>query len=115
MALPNDVYNQILATLKAVNNRRSELSKRLLEKGKQARRYKVGDKVLVDRRNLTIPEGTTRALSGRWIGPYKITKDKWDGHAYELDIPARTRIHKVIHVSLLKPGGNPQPLDRGTQ
>ena len=32
-----------------------------------------------------------------------MVKDKWDGHAYELDIPAMTRIHKVIHVSLLKP------------
>ena len=29
--------------------------------------------------------------------------DKWDGHAYKVDIPARTRIHAVIHVSLLKP------------
>ena len=32
-----------------------------------------------------------------------MVKDKWDGHAYELDIPAMTRIHRVIHVSLLKP------------
>ena len=39
----------------------------------------------------------------RWIGPYYVVKDKWEGHAYELDIPARTRIHNVIHVSLLKP------------
>ena len=29
--------------------------------------------------------------------------DKWDGYAYKVDIPARTRIHAVIHVSLLKP------------
>ena len=44
-----------------------------------------------------------RALSDRWISPYVVVKDKWDGHAYELDIPTMTRIHKVIHVSLLKP------------
>ena len=29
--------------------------------------------------------------------------DKWDGYAYKVDVPARTRIHGVIHVSLLKP------------
>ena len=32
-----------------------------------------------------------------------MVKDRWDGHAYELDIPAMTCIHRVIHVSLLKP------------
>ena len=58
--------------------------------------------MLVDRRNLTIPEGV-RSLSDKWIGPHRIVKDKWDGHAYELDIPVRTRIHNVIHTSLLKP------------
>ena len=29
--------------------------------------------------------------------------DRWDGHGYKLDIPIRTHIHRVIHVSLLKP------------
>ena len=71
--------------------------------GKEARKYRVGDMVLVDRRNLTIPDGGKRALSDRWIGPFKVVMDKWDGHAYKVDIPARTRIHVVIHVSLLKP------------
>ena len=45
----------------------------------------------------------TRALSDRWIGPYEVIKDKWDGRAYEWDIPARTRVHKVIHVSPAQP------------
>ena len=58
--------------------------------------------MLVDRRNLTIPEGV-RALSDKWIGLYRIVKDRWDGHAYELDIPVCTHIHNVIHTSLPKP------------
>ena len=41
-------------------------------------------------------------MSDRWIGPYKVIEDRWDGYAYKLDIPIRTRIHRVIHVSLLK-------------
>ena len=93
------VHNQLQATLKGVNDRRSELSQKM--EGKEARRYTLGDQVLVDWRNLTIPEGI-RALSDRWIGPYKVIEDRWNGYAYKLDIPIRTRIRRVIHVSLLK-------------
>ena len=108
------VHNQIHATLRAVNDKRSELGMRRTGAngdrvmGNGARRFQVGDKVLVDWRNLTLRKNTrgmkvARALSDRWIGPYVVVKDKWDGHAYELDIPAMTHIHKVIYVSLLKP------------
>ena len=96
------VHTQLQATLKAVNDRRSKLSQKLTGIGKEARRHKVGDQVLVDRRNLMIPEGI-RALSDRSIGPYKVIEERWDGYAYTLDIPIRTRIHRVIHVSLLTP------------
>ena len=95
------VHNQLQATLKAVNHRRSELSQKLTGIVKEARRYKVGDQVLVDRRNLTIPEGI-RALSAHWIGPYKVIEDRWDGYAYKLDITIGTRIRRVIHFCLLK-------------
>ena len=55
------VHNQIHATLKTVNDCRSELSQRL--DGKEARKYQVGDMVLVDRRNLTIPDRGKKVLS----------------------------------------------------
>ena len=64
------VHNQIHATLKAVNDRRSELSQKT--DSKEARKYRVGDMVLVDWRNLTIPDGGKRALSDHWIGPFKV-------------------------------------------
>ena len=92
------VHNQVHATLKAVNERRVASSPQ-----DRARKYSVGDQVLVDRRNLTFPAGTKKSLSDRWIGPYRVITDRWNGYAYGLDIPARTRIHPVIHVSLLKP------------
>ena len=92
------VHNQIHATLKTVNERRVTSSPT-----DKARKYCIGDQVLVDRRNLTVLVGTSKSLSDRWIGPYKVITDHWDGNAYGLDIPARIRIHPVIHVSLLKP------------
>ena len=57
------VHNQVHATLKTVNDHRLELSRRLMENGKEACRYKAGDKVLVDRRT---------SQSQRGPGPYRI-------------------------------------------
>ena len=65
------VQTQLQATLKSINDRR--LSQKVEDK--EGRRYQVGDQVLVDRRNPTVPEGL-RALSGRWIGPYKVIEDR---------------------------------------
>ena len=46
----------------------------VLKPHKEARKYKVGNMVLVDRRNLTILEGK-RGMSYRWIGPFKVIMD----------------------------------------
>ena len=90
------VHNDIHTTLKNINNKRSGLS---LDK---ARSYNPGDKVLVDRRNLTIKSGNNRTLTSRYIGPFTV-KRKVGSHAYEVETPDRNRLHKVIHTSLLKP------------
>ena len=89
------VHNQIHDTLKRINDRRSKL---FTEKSQE---YEVGDRVLVDRRNLRIKEGI-RALSKKWIGPYTVT-EVISRHSYRLNIPKRNRLHSVIHTALLKP------------
>ena len=63
-----EVHSQIATTLKKINDKRSELS---LEK---ARKFKVGDWVLVDRRNLSVKAGNNRSLTQKWIGPYQVIK-----------------------------------------
>src|SRR5258706_12841394 len=90
------VHSQIQATLKKINDRRSELS---LEKSRQ---FKVGDQVLVDRRNLTVKAGNNRSLTQKWIGPYKVIKVV-GRHAYKLELPKGIRLHHVIHTTMLKP------------
>jgi len=90
------VYNDIHNTLRHINDKRSGLS---LDK---ARSYNPGDKVLVDRHNLTIKSGNNRTLTSKYIGPFTV-KRKVDSHAYEVETPNRIRLHKVIHTSLLRP------------
>ena len=90
------VHSQIQSTLKKVNDWRSELS---LEKSRQ---FKVGDQVLVDRRNLTVKAGNNRSLTQKWIGPYTIIKAA-GRHAYKLELPKGIRLHPVIHTTMLKP------------
>jgi len=90
-AVHNDIHN----TLKHINDKRSRLS---LDK---ALLYNPGDKVLVDRRNLTIKSGNNRTLTSKYIGPFTV-KLKLGSHAYEVETPNRIRLHKVIHTSLLK-------------
>src|SRR6187402_2230712 len=83
-AVHNDIHN----TLKHINSKRSGLS---LDK---ARTYNPGDKVLVDRRNLTIKEGN-RSLTQKYIGPFTV-KRKVGSHAYEVETPDKICLHKVI-------------------
>ena len=89
------VHNQIHHTLRRINDKRSKIST------EKSRQYHEGDKVMVDRRNLAIKDGT-RSLSTKWLGPFTVTK-VISRHAYKLDIPANYRLHNVIHTSLLKP------------
>ena len=62
--------------------------------------YKVGAMVLLSTQNLRL-QGS-RKLLPRFIGPFAITA-LVGKHAYRLDLPPHMHIHKVMHVSLLKP------------
>ena len=91
-----EVHSQIATTLKKINDKRFELS---LEK---ARKFKVGEWVLVDRRNLTVKAGNNRFLTQKWIGPYQVIKTA-GSHAYKLQLPSGMRIHHVLHATMMKP------------
>ena len=70
------------------------------------KKFKTGDKVLLDTRNLDISHlGVTddakRKISHRYIGPFTIIRETTPD-TYELDIKQKVRFHKQFHVSLLK-------------
>ena len=61
----------------------------------------VGDKVLLDGRNLNL-KVPTRKLSDRNFGPFKIVKQHGPVN-YELQLPESWKIHPVFHSGLLIP------------
>jgi hypothetical protein len=64
--------------------------------------YAVGDLAWLRTDNLVLPRGLTRKFANKWIGPFKIVKVV-NPVAMELDLPKELRLHKVLHVSNLKP------------
>jgi len=63
--------------------------------------FKVGDKVLLDNRNLRIKR-PSRKLSHKMEGPFVIQK-LVRPHAIKLKLPKMMKCHDVFHVSLLEP------------
>ena len=63
--------------------------------------FKVGDKVLLNNRNLRIKR-PSRKLSHKMKGPFVIQK-LVGPHAVKLKLPKTMKCHDVFHVSLLEP------------
>ena len=65
--------------------------------------FKKNDLVALSTKNLRLKEGTTKKLSPRWIGPFRILECVGK-QAYRLLLPSQyAAIHNVFPVSLLQP------------
>jgi hypothetical protein len=64
--------------------------------------FKVGDKVLLSTKNLSLHTNGCRKLMPRFVGPFTITRQV-NPVAFQLELPSTMRIHNVFHSSLLRP------------
>lgn len=69
---------------------------------------KEGDKVYLLRRNIKTKRPSDK-LDYTKLGPFRIRKVKGPVN-YELELPARMRIHPVFHISLLEPADTETPI-----
>ena len=115
---PTEVDEQ--GWIKRAEQAQEEAKKAMAKSQEQMERYanrhraglpkiEVGDKVLLDARNLTLLT-PSRKLSARNLGPYTVIA-KHGMVNYELDLPKDLRIHPVFHAGLIIPykkGDNPE-------
>src|SRR5436190_13386233 len=79
----------------------ARMSKYFDSKRSQAPPFKIGDKVLLDCRNLKTKRSSQK-LDHKMYGPYEII-DLIGTRAARLQLPSTMRCHNVFHVSLLEP------------
>jgi len=60
----------------------------------------IGDLVMLNAKNIK-GKGPTRGFTLQLYGPFTVL-EKEGNRTFKLDIPARSKIHPVFHVSLLK-------------
>ncbi|XP_058746621.1 uncharacterized protein LOC131619549 [Vicia villosa] len=90
---------------------KEHLKKSRIQMEKQANKkrtdyaFKEGDLVLLklqSYRQSTVANRSSHKLAKRFFGPFKVIK-RVGTVAYLLDLPSSSRIHPVVHVSLLRP------------
>lgn len=99
---------------------RDRMNKHFDKRRQEAPKFKKGDLVMIDGRNWPTKR-PSRKLDHKLHGPVPITQVIREGRAYRVKLPAGTRRHDVLHVSLLEPfrqsliHGRPQPALRAIQ
>ena len=85
-------------------------SKRHFDKSPAKIEFEVGDRVLLNTKNLKFKGLECRKLMPRFIGPFPI-EEKVGNVSYKLTLPVTMSVHPIFHVELLRPfrGSGVQP------
>ena len=76
--------------------------KKYVDQHRQDHKFKIGDQVMLNNRNLNPADHRSRKLAPKFEGPFKITA-KFGKNSFKLDLPNKMNIHATFHASLLKP------------
>jgi hypothetical protein len=92
-------HQMLYRTKSAVSSAQARIEKeqvkqrQQLQKHRGSHEFEVGDHVLLDSRELSLPlQKHDKALADTYVGPFAIT-EKVNANAYRLDLPAKRKIH----------------------
>ena len=86
---------------KTLEDTRASMSKYYDQKRQEHPNYQIGDKVMLNAKNIRTKR-PTKKLAPKLYGPFKII-EKIGSRSYRLELQSRWRIHNVFHASLLEP------------
>ena len=93
-SLSSPLKKQMIAIQKNTNKKRRDFH------------FKVGDKVMLSTKNLSIKTGRTKTFEPKFVGPITVTDVLGTGNPYRLDLPPQYHnLHPTFHISLLKAFG----------
>ena len=92
---------RILELAKETLRRAQKHYEKQTNKNRRHASFKVGQKVWLNVKNFTLPQGLTPRFMAKFAGPFSIVKQVFDD-AYKLALPPKIKVHPVFHVSLLK-------------
>ncbi len=114
--LANQIRDDLVKAREALQNAQNR-QKLCADKKRHPTHFKVGDKVMLNAKNIQLRHPGSPKFLPKWLGPFKII-DTCDRHrtrefesvhpenpgptAVKLHLPEHMRIHNVFHVSLLK-------------
>ena len=75
--------------------------KKQVNKNRRQVSFKVGQKVWLNVKNFTLPQGLMPKFMAKFAGPFPDVKQVFDG-AYKLALPPEIKVHPMFYVSLLK-------------
>jgi Chromo (CHRromatin Organisation MOdifier) domain len=73
-----------------------------VNKGRRHVDYVEGQKVWLNVKNFTLPQGLTPKFMAKYAGPFVIAKRLFEDVS-KLELPQEIKVHPTFHVSLLKP------------
>ena len=83
-------------------DRAQQRQKAYADKGRRDASYQVGDKLLLNTKNVRFKSPGARKLMPRWVGPCTVLECIGDP-AYRLELPASMQMQPNFYVSLLQP------------
>ena len=76
--------------------------KKYADQHHQGHKFKIGDQVLLNNRNLNPADHRSHKLAPKYEGPFHIIA-KFGENSFKLDLPNKMNVHASFHASLLKP------------